>query len=366
VVPLGGAALAAPSQTYRVQLDAQPPAGEPWAFNELFPHRLKVHQGDVVDAAWGGAESPHTATFVPVDDAGAWRAANQAPGGAWAVAVADQVAGGDDGDVILNPAIAAPSQPGCGDAAHPCAVTGTGVVNSGLQFSNPAAQPSFSIKVNAPPGEYSLLCLLHVGMQIPLRVAPSRVRIPSPQKVATTASHQIKDAVTDAGPAADAVAQQVQTSSIGGGHTRWTINAGGFVHQVTANEFVDSGLSVHVGDQVQVNESFDPGTLASELHTASFPLSAAASHPFLVPQCEVPGPDTPPPCASPAQLELVLNPTVLAPTASNALVDPNAYVNSGLFGSPQSTFTFVAQAPGTYTMVCLVHGPEMSTTFTVT
>ena len=67
-----------------------------------------------------------------------------------------------------------------------------------------------------------------------------------------------------------------------------------------------------------------------------------------------------------AQLELVLNPTVLAPTASNALVDPNAYVNSGLFGSPQSTFTFVAQAPGTYTMVCLVHGPEMSTTITVT
>jgi hypothetical protein len=34
--------------------------------------------------------------------------------------------------------------------------------------------------------------------------------------------------------AADAQAQQVQTSDIGGGHTRWTISAGGFYKQVSA------------------------------------------------------------------------------------------------------------------------------------
>jgi hypothetical protein len=39
-------------------------------------------------------------------------------------------------------------------------------------------------------------------------------------------------------------------------------------------------------------------------------------------------------------------------------------VNSGLLVAPGSA-TFVAKATGVYTMVCLVHGPEMQTTITV-
>jgi len=33
-------ASASPSHTYRVQLDARPPVGEPWAFLRIFPGRL--------------------------------------------------------------------------------------------------------------------------------------------------------------------------------------------------------------------------------------------------------------------------------------------------------------------------------------
>jgi hypothetical protein len=90
--------------------------------------------------------------------------------------------------------------------------------------------------------------------------------------------------------------------------------------------------------------------------------------PFIKPQCEVPGPDipasSPGDCADPSQFELALNNQAIFPTDSNELSDPDAFVNSGLLAEPGS-HTFVAVNPGTYSMVCLVHGPSMSTTVTV-
>src|SRR5437899_13068576 len=50
---------------FRIQLDARPPVGQPWSFLRYFPRTLSVHQGDVVDAAWSGAGTPHTATAIP-------------------------------------------------------------------------------------------------------------------------------------------------------------------------------------------------------------------------------------------------------------------------------------------------------------
>ena len=54
-------ATAAVAQTFRLQLDARPPVGEPWSFLRFFPRTLKVHQGDTVNAAWDGVGTPHTA-----------------------------------------------------------------------------------------------------------------------------------------------------------------------------------------------------------------------------------------------------------------------------------------------------------------
>jgi plastocyanin len=344
-----------------VVADGQPTPGEPWAFEKFFPHAIKVHQGDTLTTAWNGTDFPHTATLVNTTNPEAWRQQNQAPGAAYAVAVPDSAVGGDDPEAVFNPAVLFPSSFGCGTAAAPCAFDGTSVVSSGVRFSNPAAQPSFSARLTAPVGHYSLLCLLHPGMEIPLNVVSPAQSIPSPAQVAAQAAREAARANATDAPKADAQAQVVQTATIGGGHTRWSISAGGFYKQVSANEYPDAGLTLRVGDELRVNGR-------EEIHTATFPLSAAATVPFTLTQCEVPGPDTPATspadCASPSQFQVALNNQAVAPTPSNELSDPAAFVNGGLITTGQSA-TFLAAAPGTYTMVCLVHGPEMSTTITI-
>jgi plastocyanin len=358
---LGAAPAGAAASAYTAVADGQPSPGEPWAFEKFFPHAIKVHQGDVLTTAWNGTDFPHTATLVNTADPEAWRQQHQAPGGAYAVVVPDSAVGGDDPEAVLNPAVLVPSPVGCGTVAAPCSFDGTSVVSSGFRFSNPAAQPSFSARLTAPVGRYSLLCLVHTGMEIPLNVVSPAQSIPSPAQVAAQAAQEAARANATDAPKADAQAQVVQTSGIGGGHTRWSISAGGFYKQVSANEYVDAGLTLRVGDELRVNGQ-------EEIHTATFPLSAASTVPFTLTQCEVPGPDTPATspadCASPSQFQVAVNNQAVAPTPSNELRDPAAFVNGGLITTGQSA-TFLAAAPGTYSMVCLVHGPEMSTTITI-
>ncbi len=358
---LSAAPASATGSVYTVVVDGQPTAGEPWAFEKFFPHAIKVHQGDIITTAWNGMDFPHTASLVNTADPVAWRQQQQAPGQAYAVVVPDSAVGGDDPEAVLNPTVLFPSSFGCGTAAAPCSFDGTSVVSSGFLFSNPSVQPSFSVRVDAPVGHYSLLCLIHPGMEIPLDVVSAAQSIPSPAQVASQAAREAARANAIDAPKADAQAQQVQTCGIGGGHTRWTIPAGGFYKQVSANEYVDTGLTLRVGDELQVNG-------LEEIHTATFPLSAASTVPFTLNQCEVPGPDipatSPADCASPSQFQVALNNQAVAPTPANELSDPGAFVNGGLIATGQSS-TFRAVAPGTYTMVCLVHGPEMSTTITV-
>ena len=353
-----GGAWAAGPRTYRVQLDAQPPVGEPWAFLRVFPQAITVHTGDVIDAAFDGTDTPHTATFVPSADADAWRQANQGPGGPYSPIVPDVNIPGDEGGLILNPAVAAPSAPACGASSDPCTFDGASVASSGIQFPNPGAQPAVFTKVTAPPGTYSFLCLLHEGMQMRLDVVSAATSIPSPSRVAARTRAQVARAIQNLAPVADAKAQQVTVAGIGLGHVKWTISAGGFYKGVSANEFVNAGVRLHVGDQLHVKGNF-------EIHTATFPASAAARVPFVVPECEGPNGDTRPPCADPSQLELAFNPTAVNPTTFNGLVNPTFFRNAGLLPDPTTGFTFVAKQPGTYSMVCLVHGPEMRTTITV-
>src|ERR1700675_116217 len=120
------------SSTYRAQLDAPPPPGEPWAFLRIFPMALTVHQGDVVHAAFEGSDTPHTATFVPAADSNAWRQQNQAPGGPYDLFVPDLNAPNDEGGLILTPSVAAPTSPGCGAASSPCTFSGAAVGSSGF------------------------------------------------------------------------------------------------------------------------------------------------------------------------------------------------------------------------------------------
>jgi plastocyanin len=354
---------------YTVQLDAKPPKGEPWAFLRFFPSVLAVHQGDVIQAAWAGNDAPHTATMVPSADANAWRSTNQGPPGPqdpatfpYALQVPDTTVGGDDAtDVVLNPAVAGPSDFTCGTQAAPCGFDGTGVVSSGFQVSNPASQPSFFVQVNAPVGTYSFLCLLHPGMQETVNVEPSATTILTPSEVATVITNHVRKATNVYAEAADAQAQQVKRTNIGHGHRRYTINAGGFSNNVSADEFVNSGLQIHVGDQVKVMGNY-------EIHTLTSPKSSFKTVPFVETVCEVTGPDTPAvspaDCTSPDKFQVMFNGQALMPTASNRLKNPSTFVNSGLLGYGQS-FTFDAAKAGVYRMVCLVHGPMMHLTVNV-
>jgi plastocyanin len=356
-----GARPAAGDQTFTVHLDAQAHNGEPWAFLKIFPNAIQVHSGDVIHAAWAGTDTPHTATFVNTSDPEGWRAQNQGPGGPYEVSVPDSQIGGDDQENVVNPSVLFPAPLGCGQKGIACAFDGTSVVTSGVNFPIPGAQPGFLVKVTAPVGSYSLLCLLHPGMEIPVDVVPTAQPIPTPQAVREEGADQADQANRVDGVQADALAQQVTVTTHGHGHSLWTISAGGFFDNVSANEYVNSGLTVRVGDQIQVNGNF-------EIHTATFPASAAATVPFIQGQCEVPGPDvpaqTPADCVGIGPFQVAFNPLAVAPTASNRLRDPTEFVNSGLLVNPL-TATFVAARPGTYTIVCLVHGPEMTATITV-
>ncbi|TMK90802.1 MAG: hypothetical protein E6G37_12890 [Actinobacteria bacterium] len=227
-------ATAAVAQTFRLQLDARPPVGEPWSFLRFFPRTLKVHQGDTVNAAWDGVGTPHTATLVPSDNANAWRATNQGPGGPqdpslfpWALQVPDVTVGGDDNQIDVDPAVARPSDPTCGTSGNPCTFDGTGVVSSGLQFSTPGSEPHFWTNVTAPVGTYTFLCLLHPGMQASLKVVAGGTSIPPPAAVNAKVKHQVHVARTSDGSVADDLAQTVKRTPVGG-NTRVTIWAGGF------------------------------------------------------------------------------------------------------------------------------------------
>lgn len=360
-VAIGATSLAFPaaavSQSFKVQLDGAPPTGDSWAFLRFFPGgSLSVHAGDVVDFAWAGTDTPHTATLVPSDDPEAWRADNQGQGGTYQDPIPDSVVGGDDGDLIENPAVVAPTDPTCGTESTPCSFDGTSVVSSGFQFSNPSAEPSFFATVDAPVGTYSFLCLLHPGMEDQLKVVADATTIPAPAAVTAKAAKQLAKSIKVDGAAADLQAQTVAVGVTRNAHTKVFINAGGFSNQVSANEFPDNPISVHVGDRIVVS-----GT--GEIHTATFPKKSFKTVPFIFPACEQPGADapaqSPADCADPTKFELVVNSKAFLPTKGNKLKDPTAFVNSGLI-TTQLTFKFVAVKPGKYTFVCLVHGPEMS------
>jgi plastocyanin len=355
-VAIGTTSLALPagavSQSFTVKVDGAPPAGQPWAFLRFFPGAsLRVHAGDVIDFAWAGTDTPHTATLVPSDDAAAWRADNQGQDDPYQDPIPDSVVGGDDGDLIENPAVVAPSDPTCGTDATPCSFDGTSVVSSGFQFSNPSAEPSFFASVDAPVGTYSFLCLLHPGMEDQLKVVADATTIPTPAAIAAKAAKQLKRAVQ-----VDGAAAELQAQTVGHAGRKVIVSAGGFSNGVSVNEFPDDPISVHVGDRIVVS-----GT--GEIHTATFPRRSYKKTPFVVTDCELTGADAPAQspldCADPSTLEIVLNAKAFRPTTANRLKDPDTFLNSGLLIIPLA-HKFVASRPGRYTFVCLVHGPQMS------
>ncbi len=353
-------------QTYTVKIDAKPPHGEMWDFMHLFPDSLAVHQGDTIHFVWNGVEGPHTATLVNAARAHRWRTQHQGAGDNYQLFVPDTRFGGDDKGLIVNPTVASPSSPACGAPSTPCTYAGVGVLNSGIQFSDPTNQPSFDVTVDpsTPVGEYTVLCLLHAGMQMHLYVVAPGARIQSPGQVAADAQAEISHAKKVDGPAADAKAQRVRRQRMANGHVHWWIHAGGVVGGVTADEYLDRTLRVHRGDRITVRGSM-------EIHNLAFPLKRVKTRPFIKTVCEVSGPDQPATspfdCAAPTDFRLDLNRKVTRHT-SHRLVKGKLR-NSGILHSPhlvdgmafpfRQHFTFRAVHAGRFHGMCNVHGPRM-------
>jgi plastocyanin len=353
------APAAVAAERFHVHVDATAAGHPELAFLRFFPSTLSVHQGDVVDFTWDGTGTPHTVTAVPAANGESWRLQNVlTPGAPFQDPIVDTSVGGDDGELVENPAVVFPTDPTCGSTAAPCPFDGSGVVNAGLRFPG---QGDFSLEITAPAGSYSFVCILHRGMSIPLKVEPAATTELAPGAVETRAQYEIDQAVTVLGAAAIDQSQTVQHVNSGNEKDLDValLSAGGFAGNVAANLFPADPIEVEVGDIVRF-----AGT--GEIHTVTFPADSVDTVPFITTQCEVPGPDTPAgspfDCASPSQFQIAFNATAIERTPGNGplpLSEPAAFVNSGLFVEG-TRVSFKAEQPGTYPFVCLVHGPSMS------
>lgn len=361
-------------QAYAVQLDGASPAGHMWSFMRFFPSTLAVTQGDTVtftSAAPPGA--PHSVTLVPTTDAHQWRADNQGAGGMWAPFVPDTAVGGDDDQLDFNPLAATPTfaiagKAPCGTTDAPCTFDGSGIVNSGALFGNPAAPPTFTVQIapNTPPGQYTVLCLLHPGMEMTLTVLPVNSTVQSPAQATDRGQAELQHALTVDAPAAERIVQQVHRSRIKHGHVRVSIHAGAVVNGASVAEFRDRRVVVHKGDRIRVLGS-------PEIHNLAFPVRKVIDWPFIVTQCEAPGADvpaaSPADCDSPQQFQAAFNPKVVSATASRGL-RKGQVVTSGVLTSPnvadgmvvpfRERHTFIARERGRYHGMCNVHGAMMN------
>lgn len=126
----------------------------------------------------------------------------------------------------------------------------------------------------------------------------------------------------------------------------WNITVGQSGPGIAANDFFPDSVTVRQGDTVHfANPNLEP-------HTVSF-LPSGMAAPALI----VPAPSGPP--------QFMFNPQAANPTVTGtATFSTSTYYNSGLmFKDATADVTFRQQ--GTFTFLCLVHGPPMSITVNV-
>ena len=365
VVPGLASAVSAPL-TVTADRPAAIPAGHLWGYNDFFPRTLTVHRGATVAFSIQGF---HTATLAP---AGVSANAVRASLGLVAADRDDATAnpnGSTHTQVNLGAAFPIPG--GCGSAASPCTYDGTRVVNSGAPLAGPV--PDLNVRITAPVGTYTFLCLIHPRMQGRLTVVPDNIPATTPAQLDRTVSAQIHHDRA-AGYAAEAAASVPRSRSNGDGTRTWFMTAGtGSRDGFTAvNEMLPRNVAIHRGDRVVWT-----ARSVNEPHTITFPTDL---HGDMVALCEGAGGDVP------------ATPTVFPPTGPgdfscnggppdeiefdggngvNHVISPATVSDSGLVASraelagfslpstaakSQWTVTFPANAATTtYTYVCQIH-----------
>ena len=212
-------ALASEPTTFHVQAGSSAfTSGVVGVGNRFYPEAIAIHSGDSVLVT---SDGPHTVTF------------NRPPGPLFALF-------GPFGDPnITNPALP---------------------VNSGI-FGFPPIT-TFQLTFNVPPGSYTFICGLHLGMSETIHVLPTSQPLPKTdaQYIAIAQKEIARDLAAAANIAADARENFEDEDGTP------TVLAGAGNSRVSNLAFFPSVVTIRVGQSVRFLKTQDP----TEPHTVTF------------------------------------------------------------------------------------------------
>lgn len=358
--------------------------GRIWSYTDFFPRDVTIHSGDTLDFQTppnefhvvavtqnGPALRASLPIFLPdLDDPPA--VGSGAPKALFGPGV---------GVLFSSPTcgVELAGQPNCAfdgsNAAIAGAIGGAHIkkllqVMTQFKKATPATfngTVDWNVTVNAAPGDYDYLCLLHPKMNGKLHVVASGAATTTQGTINAQSLRQF---------AADKAEGQAQYSADNtpsftpvAGHKVWNGHAGDNTADghVSFFEMMPRNLNLAVGDSVHWTWGAD-----SEIHTVSFPTDSLNLPPPFVPDCGQFGGDdlflpatatSPPYCGdlppSPANFELTADPGTARP---GDLIDPAAVVDSGVlvgadYGLTPSVqdWSANAHAAGTFAYQCTIH-----------
>jgi plastocyanin len=358
--------------------------GRVWSYTDFFTRDVTIHSGDTLDFQ----TPPSEFHLIAVAQNGPALRANLP---LFAPDLEDPLApGSGQPKVLLGPgAFALMSSPSCGveQIGQPnCAFDGTapqiagGIggahikkllqVIAGTKKVTPAAfngTVDWNVTINAAPGNYSYLCLIHPKMNGDIHVVGADQATTTQGTINAESLTQF--AADKAEGQAKYAADNTATFTLDAqGHRVWD----GHVSDNTADghvsffEMMPRNLTLGVGDRVH----WTWGS-SSELHTVSFPTDSLNLPPPLLPDCGQFGGDDVGPLNTPfgpycgdlpvsmENFELTADPGT---ARQGALSDPTAVVDSGVlvgadYGLAPSAqdWSARASAPGTYRYQCTIH-----------
>lgn len=341
-----------------IHVDHMPPMNHNFSFLDYFPRTAYVHQGDVVTFRWSpNANAVHTVTLLPAGVAPTDKALDRLFPGALNGAPDKDDTGGKG----ISLEVEQKMMPNCGNSLYypgtgPCVYTGATALNSGLQI--PAANvqtgkvnpnvplPQFVVRMSTAPGIYHWVCLIHGGlMNGTIHVLPLGAALPSLAAQAAVAARQYQYGASRAIQHANGIASHVPGPKISGGHTSWTVQAGGQYGRVEIDEYFPRNVNVKPGDSV----TWLPGGFHT-ITTPQFP------NPAFDLSCERPGgQDTPFKGNWGCGVEAGLGPGAF-PSGPSGQAWTGQQINSGIVVFPQPrNWTVSYPKAGTFHYVCYIH-----------
>jgi plastocyanin len=300
--------------------------------NAFYPKKVKVARGETLQFKFAGF---HNVMFVPK---GQDAPRLEAPDPANPISGLNDAAGNPfhfNGmpRLVVNPLAGAPA----GDGK----VDGSTFQNSGIPQD--IATAKYALKFTGKPGSrYTLLCAIHPGMKLDVRVAERSGDVPGAKKVAKAARQQYRKAAKLATKLAKA---KVKKNTIQLGSDKGT---------VAHFAFFPSTLTVKAGTDV----TFAMSKESTEIHNVLFgpkELQDQIGQSLITPD---------------ASGALVLNPLTFYPSDAGKLpsltktVHGNGFLNTGAV-PPSASATVTAGEAGTYRFICSIH-PFMEGTLEVT